>query len=62
MKTYMVTITETMQKTVEVEANSRKEAERMVEQRWSDSEYAPGHLVRVDFSARATERSRDHER
>ena len=62
MKTYMVTITETMQKTVEVEANSREEAERMVEQRWNDSEYAPGHLVRVDFSARATERSRDHER
>ena len=45
MKTYMVTITETMQKTVEVEANSREEAERMVEQRWNDSEYAPGHLV-----------------
>ena len=62
MKTYMVTITETMQKTVEVEANSREEAERMVEQRWYDSEYAPGHLDRVDFSARATERSRDHER
>ena len=62
MKTYMVTITETMQKTVEVEANSREEAERVVEQRWNDSEYAPGHLVRVDFSARATERSRDHER
>ena len=62
MKTYMVTITETMQKTVEVEANSREEAERMVEQRWYDSEYAPGHLVGVVFSARATERSRDHER
>ena len=38
MKTYVVTITETMQKTVEVEANSRVEAERMVEQRWNDSE------------------------
>ena len=62
MKTYMVTITETMQKTVEVEASSHEEVERMVEQRWNDSEYAPGHLVRVDFSARATERSRDHER
>ena len=62
MKTYVVTITETMQKTVEVEASSHEEAERMVEQRWNDSEYDTGHLVRVAFSARATERSRDHER
>lgn len=39
MKTYEVTITETLQKTVAVEANSREEAERQVEQRWNDSEY-----------------------
>lgn len=32
MKTYEVTITETLQKTVEVEANSREEAERQVEE------------------------------
>ena len=62
MKIYMVTITETMQKTVEVEASSREEAERMVEQRWNNSEYAPDHLVKADFSARAIERSLDHER
>lgn len=49
MKTYVVTITETMQKTVEVEASSHEEAERMVEQRWNDSEYDTGHLVMVDF-------------
>ena len=30
MKTYEVTITETLQKTVEVEAKSREEAERLV--------------------------------
>ena len=31
MKTYQVTITETLQKTVEIEANSREEAERLNE-------------------------------
>lgn len=52
MKTYEVTITETLQKTVEVEANSREEAERLVEQRWNDSEYIldADSFVGVDFS------------
>ena len=63
MKTYEVTITETLQKTVEVEANSREEAERLVEQRWNDSEYIldADSFVGVDFSARSNERSRDYE-
>lgn len=39
MKTYEVTITETLQKTVEMEANSREEAERLVEKNWNNSEY-----------------------
>lgn len=58
MKTYEVTITETLQKTVEVEANSREEAERLVEQRWNDSEYIldADSFVGVDFSARSNER------
>lgn len=64
MKTYEVTITETLQKTVEVEANSREEAERQVEQRWNDSEYIldADSFFGVDFSARTNERSRDYER
>ena len=64
MKTYEVTITETLQKTVEVEANSREEAERQVEQRWNNSEYIldADSFVGVDFSARTNERSRDYER
>ena len=41
MKTYEVTITETLQKTVEVEANSREEAERQVEENWNNSESIP---------------------
>ena len=64
MKTYEVTITETLQKTVEVEANSREEAERLVEQRWNDSEYIldADSWVGVDFSARSNERIRDYAR
>lgn len=64
MKTYEVTITETLQKMVEVEANSRLEAEALVESRWNDSEYVldADSFVGVDFSARTNERSRDYER
>lgn len=64
MKTYEVTITETLQKTVEVEANSRLEAEALVESRWNDNEYIldSDSFVGVDFSARTNERSRDYER
>lgn len=64
MKTYEVTITETLLMTVEVEAKNREEAERLVEQRWNDSEYIldAKAFKGVDFSARTNERSRDYER
>ena len=64
MKTYEVTITETLQKTVEVKANSREEAERQVEENWNNSEYIldADSFVGVDFSARSNERSHDYER
>ena len=64
MKTYEVTITETLQKTVEVEADSREKAEKQVEQKWNDIEYIldADSFVGVDFSARTNERSRDYER
>ena len=64
MKTYEITITETLQKTVEVEANSREEAERRVEENWNTSEYIldADSFVGVDFAARTNERSRDYER
>ena len=64
MKTYEVTITETLQMTVEVEAASREQAEELVEQRWNDSEYIldAEAFKGVDFSARAKERRRDYER
>lgn len=64
MKTYEVTITETLQKTVEIEAASRAEAQELVEQKWNDSEYIldAEAFVGVDFSAREKERHRDYER
>ena len=64
MKTYEVTITETLQKAVEVEAASRAEAQELVEQKWNDSEYIldADSFVGVDFSARSNQRSRDYER
>lgn len=39
MKTYTVTITETLQRTVEVKADSQAAALSMVEDRYSASEY-----------------------
>ena len=38
MKEYEVTITETLQKTVSIEAESREDAERLIEDMWKDSE------------------------
>jgi len=55
MKTYKVTITEKLQKEVEVEASSRYEAERIVEKNWKNSDYIldaesfKGVKFRADF-------------
>ena len=64
MKTYQVTITETLQKTVEVEANSKEKAEELVERKWNASEYIldAEAFVGVDFSAVSQQRSRKYER
>ena len=37
--TYKVNITETLQKTVEVEANSRTEAEQLVSGKWRNGDF-----------------------
>lgn len=39
MKRYKVTITETLEKVVEVEAESKFDAEEIAEERWNDGEY-----------------------
>ena len=64
MKSYEVTITETLQMTVEVEATTREQAQELVERKWNDSEYIldAETFKGVDFSAREKERRRDYER
>lgn len=64
MKTYKVTITETLQMEVEVEAPSRYEAERLVEKQWNDSEHIldADHFKGVTFTATPPQRERGMER
>lgn len=59
MRDFEVTITETLKKTVTVEANSREEAEQLVSDRWHNSEYIldAEDFVGADFSCG---RSRPH--
>ena len=62
MKTYKVTITEKLEMTVEVEAPSRQEAERIVEQNWKNSDYIldADHFKGVTFST--APKNREYER
>ena len=64
MKTYKVTITETLQMEIEVEAPSRQEAERLVEKRWNDSDYIldADHFKGVTFKAEQPQKERGMER
>jgi hypothetical protein len=52
IKTYKVTITEVLQMSVEVEAPSRREAERHVEKQWIDGDYIldADHFKGVTFA------------
>ncbi len=54
MKTYDVTITETLQMTVPIEAESLAEAEQIAEENWNSSQYILGadHFVGADFKAK----------
>lgn len=53
MKEYDVEITETLQKIVTVRAESREEAEALVEDRWNNEEYVltSDDFVRADFAS-----------
>jgi len=64
MKTYKVTITEKLQKTVEVEAPCRFEAEKLVEKNWKNSEYIldSEHFKNVTFRAETPHYNRDQVR
>jgi len=62
MRTYRVEITEMLQKTVEVKANSRKEAEEKVEDQWKNCEHVldAENFVGVEFIAISESINRDY--
>ena len=64
MKIYKVTITETLQKEVEIEANNDAEAEDICNRNWKDGEYIldADCFQGVDFSAKRIQRERCYER
>ena len=64
MKNNKVTVTETLQKDVEVTDLSRAEAEHIAERGWKDGEYIldADHFSCVEFKAKMLERERDSER
>jgi len=61
MKEYDVEITETLQRTVKIKANTQAEAEEMVSDAWNNEKYVLGaeDFVSADFKAVAA-RSLDH--
>lgn len=64
MKDYEVTISETLQRTVQVRADNIAEAEAMVEERWRNSEYILGaeDFSEVNFHVAEHVRERELER
>lgn len=64
MKTYDVTITETLQMTVPIEAESLAEAEQTAEENWNNSQYIldADHFVGADFKAKERVRDKGLER
>jgi len=61
MKTFKVKITETLEKTVEVEAKSMLEAEQKVSDAWHNSEYIldAEDFTGVEFNAISPARKRE---
>ena len=64
MKAYDVTVTETLQMTVPIEAESLAEAEQIAEDNWNRSQYIldADHFVRADFKAKESVRDKGMER
>ncbi|MGC4019975.1 MAG: DpnD/PcfM family protein [Muricomes sp.] len=64
MKKYEVTITETLQKTVSIRAESRSEAEEIAQENWNNSEYvlSAEEFQGVEFQAEEHSRPKDLER
>ena len=64
MNTYKVEITETLKKTVEIEANDPDKAEEIAEQNWRNSEYIldAESFDGVKFHAASRTKNRNMER
>lgn len=64
MNIYTVTIKETLEKVVEVKANSKSEAEEIVNDEWNNSEHVldADSFKDVTFIARQKEKSKGYER
>lgn len=64
MKTYDVTITETLKMTVPIKADSLAEAEQKAEDNWNASQYIldADHFVGVGFHAEERVRKKELER
>ena len=64
MKTYSVTITETLQKTIEIRAGSREQAEEIMSKQWYKGEHIldSDHFKTVSFEAKPLQRNKDYER
>lgn len=64
MKTYKVTITETLKMEVEIQADSIADAEEMISEKWNDGEYVldADHFVGADFQAEPVQKQRSYER
>lgn len=64
MKTYLVEITETLQKTVEVQAHSKAEAEAIAEDQWRHEKYVltAEDFVTVEFKAIGERKAKDFEK
>lgn len=64
MKNYKITITETLQKEVTVEASSREEALQLAEQNWKNSEYVldASNFLGVTFRGERPVKQRGYDR
>lgn len=64
LKTYDVTITETLQMTVPIEAESRAKAEETAKANWNDSQYIldADHFKGASFKAAERSKERNFER
>ena len=64
MAKYDVTITKTVQTTVEIEARDHFHAEQLASDNWRNSEYVldASHFQGVSFEARLRQKSLDQER